>query len=338
MIKKCIGCGSILQCDDKTKIGYIKKDKIETANLCERCFKLINYGEYKKVITDGKEYINIYKNINKTNDLVLFLVDIFNINSSISMINKYIDNKIILVISKYDILSKALKEDKIKKKIKEYNFNNNIIDAIVVSSKTNYNLDKLYDKILKYKDTNNVYVCGNTNSGKSTLINKIIKNYSNVDLSITTSILPSTTININKIMINEDLTLIDTPGFIEKDNISEYISAKELKKVMPNKVIRPITYQINEGTTLLIDNMLRIEYVKGDKNSFTFYLSNDIIINRINTITNIRGKELKLTKLKVNPNEDVIVNGLCFIKIKKEAILNIYTIEGVGIYKRNSLI
>ena len=30
MIKKCFGCGATLQCDDKDKIGYINKDKIDT--------------------------------------------------------------------------------------------------------------------------------------------------------------------------------------------------------------------------------------------------------------------------------------------------------------------
>ena len=338
MSKKCLGCGSILQSENKEKLGYIKQEKLETASYCERCFKLINYGEFKIVETNGEEYIDIYKNINKTDDLVLFLVDIFNINKSIDMINKYIDNKIILVITKYDILPKSVKESKIKEKIKEYNFNNNIIDIIIVSSKTNYNIDNLKKLILENKTSNNIYVCGNTNSGKSTLINKFIKNYSNNNLVITTSILPSTTININEIKIDDNITLIDTPGFIEKDNISKFIDAKTLKKVMPNKEIRPKTYQINEGTTLLIDNMLRIEYVKGERNSFTFYLSNDIIINRINTITNNRGKDLKLTKVKVNSGEDVIVNGLCFIKIKKDAQINIYTIDGVGLYKRKSLI
>ena len=338
MSRKCLGCGAKLQSDNKEKIGYIIESKIDTANYCERCFKLINYGEFKDILTSGKEYIDIYKGINKTNDLVLFLVDIFSINNSIEMINKYINNNIILVITKYDLIPKSVKEDKIKNKLKQYNFNDNIIDIVIVSSKTNYNMDTLYEKILKNKKTNNVYVCGNTNSGKSTLINKFIKNYSDVDIKITTSILPNTTININDIKINNDLVLIDTPGFIENDNISNFISPKELKKVMPNSEIRPITYQIEEGKTLLIDNMLRIEYVKGEKNSFTFYLSNDIIVSRINTMTNIRGTELELTILDVNPNEDVIVNGLCFIKIVKKARIKIYTIKGVGVYKRKSLI
>ena len=337
MIKKCLGCGAILQSTNKSKIGYIPEEKLETANYCERCFKLINYGEFKTVTTDGEEYIDIYKGINETDDLVLFLVDIFNINSSIRMINKYIDNKIILVITKYDVIPQSTKENKILSKINEYNFNKNVIDKIIISSKTGYNIDKLYKTIIKNKTSNNVYICGNTNSGKSTLINKFIKEYSDYDLNITTSILPSTTINTNEIDINEDLTLIDTPGFIEKDNISNYVPAKQLKKIMPNKEIKPITYQLSEGMSILVDKLLRIEYVNGEKNSFTFYLSNDIIVSRINTMTNKRGLDLNMTTVEVGPSEDVIVNGLCVIKVKGKAKLKVYTMPKVGIYKRKSL-
>ena len=299
MSKICVGCGELLKYQNKDEIGYIKEDKYESANYCERCFKLINYGEFKSVITEGNEYVDIYKNINDTNDLVLFLVDIFNINSSIEMINKYINNKIILVITKFDIIPKSVKEYKIIENIKRYNFNKNIIDIVLISSKTNYNIDLLYNKILENKTSNNVYITGNTNSGKSTLINKFIKNYSDLDLQITTSILPSTTINLNEVKINEELTFIDTPGFIEKDNISNFVTSKELKKIMPNSEIRPITYQIHEGTTLLIDKLLRIEYVKGEKNSFTFYISNDIIVDRINTMTNDRGKDLNIKEIEI---------------------------------------
>ena len=338
MIRKCIGCGANFQCDNKNKIGYIRKEKIDTATLCERCFKIRNYGELIEVESEEEEYIKIYKEINKTNDLVLFLVDIFNINNSINLINKYINNKVVLVITKYDIIPKSVNVNKIKSRIKEYNFNKNIVDIILVSSFNNYNIDLLYDLIYKYKDGNIVYVTGNSNAGKSTLINPMLMNYSNNDLRLTTSILPSTTINVNKIDLNDDITFIDTPGFIEKDNISMYLSPKELKKVMPNSEIRPITYQLEKGKTLLVDKLLRIEYVNGDKNSFTFYISNDIIVSRINTITNSRCKELKMTDIYVNGYEDIVINGLCFIKIIGKAHVKVYTVDGVGVYTRKSLI
>ena len=51
----------------------------------------------------------------------------------------------------------------------------------------------LYEQ--KYKNSSNVYFVGYTNSGKSTLINKIIYNYSDISSMITTSSLPNTTID-----------------------------------------------------------------------------------------------------------------------------------------------
>lgn len=338
MERKCIGCGSILQSDDKNKEGYIRNEKLETASYCERCFKIINYGEYKKVEEKNIDYLNIYKNIGKTNDLVLFLVDIFNLNSSINLINEYITNNIILVLTKKDILPLSVKENKIINYVKQYNLNKNIIDIIVVSSKNNYNLDLLYEKINKHKISKNVYVVGNTNAGKSTLINKMIQNYSSEDLYITTSVLPSTTLSINKINIDENLTLLDTPGFIEEDNISRYVDSNLLKKILPRREIRPVTYQLNEGTTLYSDGLFRLEYVNGEKNSFTIFISNDIIIERINTLTNNRGKDLKKHELLVEGNSDIMINGLCFIKIVGEAKINLYTLENVGVFIRKSLI
>ena len=249
------------------------------------------------------------------------------------MVNKYIDNNIIPVITKYDIIPKSVNPNKIKSKLNELKLNKNIVDIVLISSKTNYNLDLLKEKIDENKTSNNVYVCGNTNAGKSTLINKFIKNYSDNDFEIVHEA------NHNEAMtIYDDLTFIDTPGFIEKDNISNFVSGKELKKIMPNSEIRPITYQLSMGKTLLVEKYLRLEYVKGEINSFTFYISNDIIINRINTITNKRGKDLEKITLNVNKGEDVIVNGLCFIKITKDAVINVYAPKGVGIYKRKSLI
>ena len=37
-------------------------------------------------------------------------------------------------------------------------------------------------------------------------------------------------------------------------------------------------------------------------------------------------------------NEDIVINGLCFIKVSKSAKINIYVLEGVNVYLRDSLI
>ena len=57
-------------------------------------------------------------------------------------------------------------------------------------------LDYLLKRIKYFQVTKNVYVCGHTNAGKSSLINKLIKNYSDSKQELTISPLPSTTLNL----------------------------------------------------------------------------------------------------------------------------------------------
>ena len=76
-MNKCIGCGAILQNESKDKVGYVKNID---SRLCERCFKIRNYGEYISAIKDEKEFEVMLESINKTNDLVILVCDLFNFN------------------------------------------------------------------------------------------------------------------------------------------------------------------------------------------------------------------------------------------------------------------
>ena len=185
-MKKCNGCGTFLQVSDPILEGYT--NNLDN-DLCERCFRIRNYNEYKIVEKNNIDFINILKNIK--NELVILIVDLFNIPQDLSEITKYIEGDILLVLTKKDIFSYKMKDEKFL----EYNYGINYIDSLVVSSNKNYNFDLLNEKINKYKKSNNVYIVGYTNSGKSTLINKFIYNYSDNKVNITTSNLPSTTLN-----------------------------------------------------------------------------------------------------------------------------------------------
>ena len=171
-MNKCKGCGVVLQNEDETQLGFTKN--IEN-NLCERCFRIINYSEYKEVVKDNKEFIKILENINKTKDLVLLVVDLFNINK-IENILRYISNDIILVLTKRDLLPKSVKDNKLIEYVNKCS--KNVKETLVISSTKNYNFDLLFNLVNKYKLSKNVYVVGYTNSGKSTMINKMIYNYS----------------------------------------------------------------------------------------------------------------------------------------------------------------
>ena len=327
---KCNGCGVVLQDKDKNELGYtINLDN----NLCERCFRIRNYNDYKFVIKDNNDFINILKNINTNNDLVVLVVDLFNINKNIEDISKYLNNDILLVLTKRDILPKSCYD----KKLIEYfnNYNLNIVDSVIISSVKNYNFDELYNKINTYKKSNKVYVVGFTNSGKSTMINKLLYNYSNNNTVITTSNLPSTTIDSIEVIVNDNLTLIDTPGLLDNGDIINYIDGKTLKRIIPNKELRPITYQIKDKQSIFIDDLVRLDII--DNNSLTIYMSNNLKINRVFKDTD-KLKELKRHELEFDDDSDIVIQGLGFIKITNKSKIILYTKEGVRVFVRKNLI
>lgn len=336
MTKKCLGCGAVLQSYDNEKPGFIKEGLKEEKSICERCFRIKNYGDYKEIEKDIENYERIFNDISNKNDLVLFLCDIFTLDNSLNFINKFNKN-VILVITKKDLLPKSVKEYKIINYIKN-NYDIKFKDIIFVSSKKNYNIDLLINLVNKYKTSKNVYLVGNTNAGKSSLLNRVIKLCDLDDTLITTSHLPATTIDLINIKINDELTLIDTPGLISLDSFSSYLSTNELKRVIPKTEIKPRTYQLKPNQSLLIDDYARIDYLSGDINSFTIYISNELKVSRINQITNNRLKELDKKNIVVDDRKDIVINGLCFIKITKKASLSIYTKKNANVFIRNNLI
>ena len=310
---KCIGCGIKLQNTNKNKLGYVED---LSKNICTRCFRLTNYGEYQKVSLNNNDYNKIINNIEE-NSLVVYTTDILSLN--LTDINKF--KKVLLVITKRDIIPESVKEDKLINKLKK--ISKNIIDIIIVSSITNYNIDTLYNKINKYSNNKEIYIVGYTNTGKSTLINKLIKNYTKTNNKITVSMYPSTTLDKVEIKIN-NLKIIDTPGLIDENNIINYIEKKDLKKVLPKSSIKPKTCQIKGNGSILIDKYLRIDYETDILNSIVIYASNSLNI-KFNSITNNKLKNLTKHIFNIEEKKDIVIPGLCFIKITKPLKITIYS-------------
>ena len=333
MIKKCVGCGAILQDNNPLIEGYTT---VLTNDLCKRCFRMKNYGEYEFVTKDNLEYVKILNNIKNKSCLVLYIVDLLAIPKDITKIKEYVgENEIILILNKKDVLPKSVKEEKII----NYFANMEIPfeKVIVISVEKNKNIDYLLKQIKLYQTSKDVYVVGHTNAGKSTLINKLISNYSDNNEELTISPLPATTLSTVKIELNDYLTLIDTPGLVDNGSIVNVVDKTVLKKISPRKEIKPKTYQIKKGQSILVDDLLRIDYVEGEKNSFTFYMSNDLKIRKIAS-RRMDLKEMGKTTHQMKFDEDLCINGLGFIKMVNQGTVDIYTYPNVTSYTRKNLI
>ena len=332
--KTCKGCGVVLQDQNVLQEGYTTS--LEN-DICQRCFRMKNYGEYQVITKSNEEYLNILKSVGETKDLVLYITDLLNLEKNIEQIRSIIPNKMILVLNKKDVLPKSVKETKLIQYLEEKDIH--FEEVIVISVSKNYNIDYLLKRIKFYQTTKNVYVVGHTNAGKSSLINKLIQNYSDNSQELTMSPLPSTTLNMVKIEINDYLTLIDTPGLVDTGSILNHIDSSMVKKISPRKEIKPKTYQLRVNQAIIIEDLVRIDYVEGERNSFTLFVSNDLRVKRLLNASNKSDlKDLNKVTYQVKYDEDLVINGLGFIKIVNKGVVDVYIDKNVETFTRKSLI
>ncbi|MDO5568507.1 MAG: 50S ribosome-binding GTPase [bacterium] len=322
---KCQGCGVLLQTTNPAGEGYIINID---QKVCQRCFKIINYNQCQKAFTTNREYIAILKQIPSVANIIL--VESLLTPHNLTNILKYITSKnITLVLTKKDLLPKSFKAERI---IAYYQkIYPTIKNIFITSSIKNYNLEQLFT-ILK----NKVYVIGYVNSGKSTFINKILTKYYNNSQQLTTSIFPSTTVNINELPINDSLTIYDTPGIIENEELIDELDIKQLKEITPKKTIKPRIYQIKNDTSILVGDYLRIDCHPITTTSLIFYIANDIKVQKISH-KNLTLNNSLLYNIDIDDQQDLIINPFGFIKNTSKCQLTIKSNKKISPTVRPSL-
>ncbi len=318
MSKICKGCGAVLQSNHEDEIGYIAKDKLAVASYCQRCFKIIHYNEKKvTILPEINKYI--LEEINKNSKFVYFMIDILNINNETIGMYKKIKGDKSLIISKLDVIPKGIKKEKIKEwlntvyGVKEEIFFQSSKKNLCTRSIINY---------LNEKNIKSCYIVGYTNSGKSSLINKICELSDVKGQELTTCLIPNTTIDFVQIKINDKLTIIDSPGFTLENPIYKEDDFDLIEEINPRCELKPITYQVKENTYINIRDLMAIN--AGNKNSLTLYISNALKVDRVFKIKeNMSSKDF--IKIKVPDNSDLVIKSVGYINIKKKCELTIYS-------------
>lgn len=323
-MSKCIGCGVELQNTSKFKDGYVNDLSFV---LCERCFVIKNYGQNKITRKSNVDYMAILDKIRDKN-IVVYVSSVLTLN--LDYLSKF--KHVILVLTKRDVLPKSIKDGKlvdyVKRKYK------NIDDVIIVSAYKKYNLDQLYIRLEKCKGKD-IYFVGITNSGKSTLINEMIRSYNGYLGDITMSNYPSTTLGVVDVSIGT-LNIKDTPGIVIENSMVNFLGDKKIKKINSRKEIKPVTMQIKGTGAVLIDDILRIEY-ETDKSSMTFYVSNNLKVDGI-SMKNPRLLDKYIRRFVIDDNEDLVIEDIGFIKFTKKTVVKICCLNDVYMYVRDKLV
>ena len=137
------------------------------------------------------------------------------------------------------------------------------------------------------------------------------------------------------VKIDKELTFIDTPGLLVEESIVDKVDSETLRRIVPKSELKPTIFQVKVPQTFIVDSILRIDLE--EENDIVFYISNNLPILRQYKDTD-KLKDLEKHKLKISDKEDIVIDGLGFIKVMKQTELTVYTLKGVRVYTRKSFL
>lgn len=365
---KCIGCGAGIQTENKEAVGYTPASSLKNMDekiiYCQRCFKLKHYNEIQDVSMTSDDFLKILQRVGESDALVINIVDIFDVSGSmVTGINRHIGgNDLILVANKVDLLPKSVNPTKLNHWLRRLLKDQGLrpLDVALVSAEKGRGIDELMEMIEAHRKNRDVYIVGCTNVGKSTLVNRIIRRFSdeNQDI-ITTSHFPGTTLDIIEIPLDGKSSIIDTPGIINQHQLAHYVDPKTLKDITPKKEIKAGVYQLNPEQTLFVGGLARFDFVKGERTSFVTHFSNSLHVHRTKLekaaqlwenragdvlvpVVEDQGqiRDMAAYPFKIGDKKtDVVVSGLGWFTIPgghQEVV--VHAPVGVGVFVRDSLI
>ncbi|WP_338750267.1 ribosome biogenesis GTPase YqeH [Bacillus sp. FJAT-52991] len=361
----CTGCGVEVQTEHPEGLGYAPASALSKEIIvCQRCFRLKNYNEVQDVPLTDDDFLKILNTLGTTDSLIVKVVDIFDFNGSwLPGLHRFVGkNPVLLIGNKVDLLPKSVKPNRLvhwmKQEARELGLKP--VDVLLVSSMKGQSIQEAIEAIDYYRNGKDVYVVGCTNVGKSTFINRIIKDVTGEKDVITTSHFPGTTLDMIEIPLDDGQALIDTPGIINHHQMAHFVDKRDLKYITPKKEIKPKVFQLNEEQTLFFGGLARFDYVSGGRRSFTCHLSNELLIHRTKLekadelYKNHAGElltpprmeqmdefpELVRQEFRIKEGKtDVVFSGLGWVTVNEPGALVVAHVpKGVSVFLRPSLI
>ena len=372
--KKCTGCGMELQFEDEKKEGYVPEEKFITEGdlLCQRCFKIKNYGKNSVNNFKSEDYSKEVLNSVKKSDIILPIFDIIDFEGSFTeeILDYLRDYRSIVLVNKTDLLPGFVHPTEIADWIKDRLAEEDIVPENIafISAKSKYGINGVIRKIKSIFPDKKVkaVVLGVSNVGKSSVINLLLgKN------KITTSKYSGTTLkSINNKIPDTDITITDTPGLIPKEKrLSDILSVETGLKLVPSGEISRKTFKLEEGQVFMFDAFCRFKVKENKaKNNdtaeekkykpiFSVYSSKNVKFHvtkeeRVEELLEgdffdvLKGEEKKkyfenefvTFKTTVKENEDLVISGLGWINVKRGPLAIELTVpKGVKVIVRPSI-
>lgn len=259
MNQPCKGCGHPLQHTHPLNKGFTPKSDAE---YCQSCFRYKHYKDSSLMKREKPE-----QSVSEVVGLVLWCVDsMYPAQSFTSIDRAWLNHDFILVLTKFDVYPTHLWHTRLEQ-IQKLCLRHSIHPRFMVPFSKHLPWTKEHIiQAMKASHQTSFACIGQVNTGKSSLINALVN-----ENSVVTSPFAHTTQAKIPVPFGE-YTLIDYPGFDEKQHVYDTLDHEIVELIHVHQLIKPITFALKRHCVIVIDGVAMIECIVKETASITLYM------------------------------------------------------------------
>lgn len=310
-VMRCYHCGAVLQSKNKKEKGYIvpsflKSDDAESQVLyCNSCYEkmsIINKGMLEADADD--EILKILDDAVATDAIILWAVDLFNFNGTLNpdIVKKVKKLKVTVIGTKRDLFSSKIKDEVFTRYLTE-RFNEVGIEpngVYLFGNEDNLDADMYIKKLHDARKGHDVYLIGTFACGKTSIISRMLKSYSNPSKRMIKSVTyPGTSARMLEIPLSNSSFCYEVPGFSLCNSVLGKVEKEVVKQITPRKKVDEHVRSFIEGETIMLGSLAAFSLIKGKPTNVKIYAGEMVELKKVLT------KNLE-TALADNTNRKIV--------------------------------
>ena len=135
-------------------------------------------------------------------------------------------------------------------------------------------MNAIIEKIHELRKGHDVYMIGNFTSGKTTLINKLLKSYENkTQWPVRTEQYPGTDVDVLEIPFSNSSFLYELPDLSNNTSVYSKVEKDVQKIITPHREVVMNRKFIGEGSAIVVGNLATLYILKGHHGSVRVFTS-----------------------------------------------------------------
>ena len=291
-VLRCYHCGAILQCENENEKGYIIPESLHRATpiqiiYCDKCFetmKAFNNSELEQQV--DQEVLKILDDAFATDAYIIWVVDLFSFNGQLNseIANKIKKLNVTVVGTKRDLFPENMKDEHLVEYLVErfnaYGIRPKSVRLYGADSKMDSK--ELIDAMNEARKGHDVYMIGNSTSGKTSIINRTMKSFENkTTRQIKTITYPGTNVSVLEIPLSRSSFFYELPGISQTTSAQGRLEKDVIRQITPKKAIKISNRSMAAGDALMVGNLAAFEVIKGKTANYRFFAAEGVETKKV---------------------------------------------------------